>query len=40
MTKEKYERTELEIFQFKTEDVVATSGEWDEYEERGLPQNP
>ena len=26
MNKEKYERTELEIFRFQTEDVITTSG--------------
>ena len=26
MNKEKYERTEIEIFQFQTEDVITTSG--------------
>ncbi len=26
MYKEKYERTELEIFKFQTEDVITTSG--------------
>ena len=26
MDKEKYERTELEIFKFKTDDVITTSG--------------
>ena len=26
MDKEKYERTELEIFRFQTEDVITTSG--------------
>lgn len=26
MDKEKYERTELEIFKFQTEDVITTSG--------------
>lgn len=31
MAKEKYERTELEIFRFQTEDVICTSG-LDEYE--------
>lgn len=31
MSKEKYERTELEIIRFQTEDVTTTSG-LDEYE--------
>ena len=39
MKKEKYERTELEVFQFQTADVITTSGDWDEYEEQGLPQS-
>lgn len=30
MNKEIYERTELEIIQFQTEDVIMTSGEDDE----------
>ena len=38
MTKENYERTELEVFHFQTADVITTSG-WDEYEEQGLPQS-
>ena len=33
--KEKYERTELEIFKFQTEDVIMTSGL--DYEEDELP---
>lgn len=40
MEKEKYERTELEIFEFQTEDVITTSGESsypeDEYEGPGV----
>ena len=32
MDKEKYERTELEIIRFKTEDVITTS-DLDEYED-------
>lgn len=35
---EKYERTELEIIQFQTEDVIMTSGL--EYEEDELPLSP
>ena len=31
MRKEKYERTELELIRFESEDVIMTSGE-DEYE--------
>lgn len=34
MEKEKYERTELEIFKFQTEDVITASGfEEDEFSE-------
>ena len=36
MKKEKYERTELEIIQFLTEDVIMTSGEM-EPEEDEIP---
>ncbi len=36
MVKEKYERTELEIIQFLTEDVIMTSGEM-ESEEDEIP---
>lgn len=32
MSKEKYERTELDIIKFQTEDVIMTSGPDDEYE--------
>ena len=32
MKKEKYERSELEIFKFRTEDVITTSNSYDEYE--------
>lgn len=32
MEKEKYERTDLDIIHFQTEDVITTSGELDEYE--------
>lgn len=37
MVKEKYERTELEIIQFPTEDVITTSMV---YEEDELPFEP
>ena len=41
MNKEKYERTEIEIFQFQTEDVITTSGPLDyddsEYETPKIP---
>ena len=37
MSKESYERTELEIIRFQTEDVIMTSGE--EYEDNILNQN-
>ena len=36
MVKEQYERTELEIIQFLTEDVIMTSGEM-ESEEDEIP---
>ena len=39
MKKEKYERTELEIIKFQTEDVIVTSGGID-YEEDELPIAP
>ena len=32
MKKEKYERTELEVIKFTTEDVILTSNPDDEYE--------
>ena len=32
MNKEKYERTEFEIFWFQTEDVITTSGGFEEDE--------
>lgn len=32
MIKEKYDRTKLEIFQFRAEDIISTSGSDDEYE--------
>lgn len=35
MKKEKYERTELEVVEFETEDVIMTSGI--EYEDDELP---
>ena len=38
MKKEKYERTELEVIRFQTEDVIMTSGL--EYEEDELPLSP
>ena len=38
MKKEKYERTELEIIKFQTEDVIMTSGL--EYEADELPLSP
>ena len=36
MMKEKYERTEIDIFEFQTEDVIMTSGpdDYDEPEDR------
>ena len=41
MVKEKYERTELEIIQFLTEDVIMTSGEIDlEEDETPFMPNP
>lgn len=39
MNKEKYERTELDIIEFRTEDVIMTSGELDEYEDDILNPN-
>lgn len=33
MMKEKYEHTELDIIKFKTEDVIMTSGEYDDPED-------
>ena len=38
MKKEKYERTELEIIKFQTEDVIMTS--FPEYEFDELPLSP
>ncbi len=38
MKKEKYERTELEVVEFETEDVIMTSGI--EYEDDELPFTP
>ena len=38
MKKEKYERTELEIIRFLTEDIIMTSGI--EYEDDELPLTP
>ena len=38
MKKEKYERTELEIIKFQTEDVIMTSGI--DYEDDELPFVP
>ena len=38
MKKEKYERTELEVIQFQTEDVTMTGGL--EYEDDELPLSP
>lgn len=35
MKKEKYERTEMEVIEFQTEDVIMTSGF--EYEDDELP---
>ncbi len=32
MKKEKYERIELEVIEFITEDIILTSGDPDEYE--------
>lgn len=42
MTKEKYERTELEVIRFMTEDIIMISGEDpDEYElDRGFVHLP
>ena len=40
MNKEKYERTELEVTRFETEDVIMTSGvDYDEYEDGILKPN-
>lgn len=39
MAKEKYERTELDIIKFVTEDVIMTSGFDDDYEGWN-PHNP
>ena len=38
MKKEKYERTEMEVIEFQTDDVIMTSGI--EYEEDELPFSP
>ena len=38
MIKEKYERTEIEVISFQTEDVIMTSG-LDEYEDDIVSQN-
>ena len=38
MLKEKYERTEMEVIEFQTEDVIMTSG-LDEYEDDIVSQN-
>lgn len=38
MKKEKYERTELEVVEFETEDVIMTSGI--DYEDDELPLIP
>ncbi len=38
MNKEKYDRTELEIIEFQTKDVICTSGEDDELP--FVPYNP
>ena len=40
MKKEKYERSELEIIKFHTEDVITTSGEDDELPFVPEPNNP
>lgn len=37
MKKERYERIELEIFEFQTEDVIVTSGRFPEKEDYELP---
>ena len=37
MKKERYERTELEIFEFQTEDIIMTSGGFPEEEDDELP---
>ena len=39
MNKEKYERTELEITEFQTEDIIITSFSDDEYEDDLLNPN-
>lgn len=40
MNKEKYERTELKVIRFKTEDIITTSGvKYDEYEDEILKPN-
>ena len=40
MVKEKYERTELEIFKFQTEDVITTSMFYEEDEFPFVPHKP
>lgn len=40
MVKEKYERTELEIIQFLTEDVITTSMVYEEDELPFVPYKP
>ena len=40
MQQEKYERTELEIIRFLTNDVITASGEPDEYEIIVNPKKP
>ena len=37
MKKERYERTELEIFEFQTKDIIMTSGGFPEEEDDELP---
>ena len=40
MNKEMYERTEMEVIRFETDDVIMTSGvDYDEYEDDILKQN-
>ena len=40
MNKEKYERTELEVIRFETEDIIMTSNfDPDEYEDNPLKPN-
>ena len=41
MNKEMYERTEMEVIRFETDDVIMTSNfDPDEYEDDILKQNP